>query len=63
MDTSMGTAAQTVTAPMTRFHLYLGPELRQQIEQYSALTGCPMGEIFRRAAAAWIQQQQTVRPS
>ena len=63
VDTYMSTATQTSPAPMTRFNLYLDAELRQQLEQLSAATGCPMGEIFRRATAAWIQQQQNARPS
>jgi len=64
IDTIMNTATQPATAPMLRFNLWLPPDLRRQLEQYSAETGCPMGEIFRRAAVAWIQrQQQNVRPS
>jgi hypothetical protein len=60
MDTSMHTAQQ----PMTKFCLYLGADLRRQLEQLSADTGAPIGEIFRRAAVAWIQrQQQNQRPS
>ena len=49
---------------MTRLQFFINAELRRQLEQYSADTGAPMGEITRRALAAWIQRQQSnVRPS
>ncbi len=64
MGRHMNTAMHTTPGPMTRFNLYLSADLRQQLEKLSADTGCPIGEIFRRAAAAWIQrQQQNERPS
>jgi hypothetical protein len=60
----MDTATQSAPEKATRFNLWLYPDLRRQIEQLSAETGAPMGEIFRRAAVAWMERQQrNVRPA
>lgn len=60
----MNNATQATPERATRFNLWLYADLRQQLEALSQETGAPIGEILRRAAAAWIQrQQQNVRPS
>lgn len=57
----MDNETQSAPEKATRFNFWLYSDLRQQLEELSQETGAPIGEILRRAAAAWIRQQEQQR--